>query len=117
MEKSVKSTGTILEEFRDAAIQAGDLSDSKAQNKAARKLQACYKMLCMTEEGKAGLIGLMFDSNPGVRLSAAARCLQWVPKQAESTLVALQGTNVFPISFEAEMTLEQHRKGKLSFDY
>ena len=74
---TVKET---LEEFRTAAIKAGDLSDPKAQNKAARKLQACYRILSATPEGKAGLIGLMSDGDAGVRLSAAARCLQWVPR-------------------------------------
>lgn len=113
----MNSAKEALKEFRATAIKAGDLSDTKAQNTAARKMQACYRILCATEEGKAGLIGLMSDSDPGVRLSAAARCLQWVPEQAESALEALRRTNTFPISFEAEMTLEQYRKGRLSFDF
>ncbi len=106
-----------LEQFRNSAIKAGDFSDPKAQNKASRKLQASYKTLCLTEEGKAGLIALMSDSNAGVRLSAAARCLQWDPEQAESVLEALRKLNIFPISFEAEMTIEQFNKGNLSFDF
>ena len=112
--KGIKDT---LEDFRNAVIQAGDPTDAMAQNKAARRLQACYKILCLTEDGKAGLITLMSDSDVGVRLSAAARCLQWVPEQAESTLDALRSMNAFPVSFEAEMALEQFHKGRLSFDY
>ena len=106
-----------LEQFRNSAIKAGDFSNSKAQNKAARKLQAIYKTLRQTEEGRAGLSALMSDSNAGVRLSAAARCLQWDPDQATSVLEALRMLNIFPISFEAEMTIEQFNKGNLSFDF
>lgn len=106
-----------IDGFRAEAIKAGDLANPKAQNKAARKMQAWYRILCATEDGKAGLISLMSDCDAGVRLSAAARCLQWVPDQAESVLEALRRMSVFPISFDAEMTLEEYRKERLSFDY
>ncbi|HEX3314602.1 MAG TPA: hypothetical protein VHR72_06895, partial [Gemmataceae bacterium] len=91
----MKTPKQILEDFRMAAINAGNSSNSKVQNKAARQMQACYRDLCMTEEGRSGLIDLMLDSDAGVRLSAAARCLQWVSERAEAALETLRSTNIF----------------------
>lgn len=107
----------LLGQFRDAADRAGDLADPKEQNKAARKVQVCYKRLCTSEKGRTGIIGLMSDPSPHIRLCAAARSLQWVPDKARVVLEALRGENVFPYSFDAEMTLEEFDNGRLSFDY
>jgi hypothetical protein len=112
----MESVEQLLTGFRQAAIEAGDLSDSKAQNRAAQRMQECYKALRTSEKGKLGIIGLMSDPDPGVRLSAAARCLLWVPDQARAVLEALY-SEPFPVSFEAEMALKQFEKGNLSFDF
>lgn len=107
----------LLAQFRDAAERAANLADTKAQHKAAREVHECYKQLRMTDKGRSGIIGLMADPSPEVRLCAAARSLQWVPEQARSVLEALQVEEAFPYSLSAEMTLQEFDKGNLSFDY
>jgi hypothetical protein len=111
------SLSHLLAQFRQAAEQAAVLSDPSIQNRAARKVQEYYKLLCTSAEGKAGIMALMEDTNPNVRLCAAARSLQWAPAQARKVLQALCHDKVFPHSFDAEMTLEEFDAGNLSFDY
>jgi hypothetical protein len=113
----VDSLTQLLAHFREEASRAGDLSDPKAQNNAARQVQAFYKQLRATDEGKRGIIGLMSDPSPHVRLCAAARSLQWEPQLARGVLEALQRDKIFPYSFDAEMTLKEFDKGTLNFDY
>jgi hypothetical protein len=108
---SNKRISDLVAEFRANAVAASDLSDSRAQNEAARKMQAVYRELCTSQEGREGIIALMSDANSGVRLASAARCLQWEPKQARQVLDALRAEGSFPSSFEAEMALEQFDKG------
>jgi hypothetical protein len=112
-----ESVTRILAEYRQAAVVTDDLADTEKQNQAAHRIHACYKALRETEEGRAGIIALMSDPSPHVRAWAAAHSLQWMPDAAQEVLEALRDENVFPYSFDAEMTLEEYRKGRLSFDY
>jgi hypothetical protein len=113
----MESLFQLLTQFRQAAERAGNISDPKAQNKAARKVQECYRLLSTTAEGRTGIMGLMGDANPNVRLCAAARSLQWSPAKARKVLEALRDERAFPYSFDAEMTLVEFDNGSLSFDY
>ncbi len=108
---------TLLMLYRRAADRADDVSDSDRQNKAADQVNTCYKKLKATEEGKSGLMELMSDPSPHVRGWAAAHSLQWNPSTAREVLERLRNDNVFPYSFDAEMTLEEFDKGRLSFDF
>jgi hypothetical protein len=114
---NVRTIRDLAADFRAAAVAAGDFSDSKAQNDAARKMQGFYRELRNSEVGRQAIIELMSDGDSGVRLASAARCLQWVPEQAKRVLEALRAEDSFPDSFEAEMVLEQFAKGKLTVDY
>jgi hypothetical protein len=112
-----RNLARILGEYCQAAERTDDLTDSEKQKQAADKIHTCYKTLRETEQGRAGIIGLMSDPSPHVRAWAAAHSLQWTPETAQGVLEALRAENVFPYSFDAEMTLEEYRKGRLSFDY
>jgi hypothetical protein len=107
----------LLDGFRAAAIQAGKIETPKRQNEAAHRLQSLYKELRNSEQGRLGLIGLMADASPDVRLEAAARCLQWAPQEARKVLERLSGEDIFPTTFNAKMTLEVYDAGELSHDY
>lgn len=112
-----KSVASLLVEYRQSADATDELRDTEKQNQAAQRVHACYKALRETDEGKAGIIALMSDPSPHVRCWAAAHSLQWMPETAQEVLESLRAENVFPCSFDAEMTLEEYRKGRLSFDY
>jgi len=112
-----RTLNEVLTEYRQAAEGTDDLADAKTQNQAAHRIHACYKTLRETNEGREAIIALMSDANPHVRTWAAAHSLQWKPEQAKKVLEALRDENTFPYSFDAEMTLEEYRKGRLSFDY
>lgn len=112
-----QSVASLLAQYRQAADVTDELADSRKQNQAAHRIHACYKALRETEEGKEGIIALMSDPNPHIRVWAAAHSLQWVPETAQAVLQALCNENVFPYSLDAQMTLEEYRTGRLSFDY
>jgi hypothetical protein len=105
----------VLVEYRAAAAGTGTL-DPRKNNECARTIQKCYKKLRDTAAGRAGIIGLMADEDPYVRCWAAAHSLQWVPKEARGVLEALREA-AGPGSLDAEWTLIEHDKGRLSFDF
>jgi hypothetical protein len=56
----------------------------------------------------------MFDEDPNVRLWAAAHSLEWTPQAAQVELERLID-NGGMLGFEAETTLKEYQKGRLSF--
>ena len=113
MPESIKDT---VGRYRQGAIANSHISDPKKSNKGAKQLHACYKILRESEEGRQAIIALMEDLEPSVRCWAAAHCLQWNPESARRTLEALRDSKG-QYSITAEMTLEEHEKGRLTFDY
>jgi hypothetical protein len=105
----------LIAEYREGAVVAGS-SDPKRNKKGVDKLHACYKKLRETEQGRAGIIGLITNENPHVRGWAAAHSLQWAPEIARSALESLRDSDG-PSSFAAEWTLKSFDRGTLSFDY
>jgi hypothetical protein len=110
-----EKTSERLKEYREAAIGASDRNPER-QNEWARRVHESYKALRETEAGKKGIIALMSDPSPYVRLWAASHSLQWVPENAQLVLEALRDSGG-PGSFTAKWTLIQFKGGKLSFDY
>jgi hypothetical protein len=107
----------LLSSYRAAADQSDDLTDLNQQREAANEVHYYYKKLRDTAEGRAGILKMMEDPSPHVRVWAAAHSLQWAPERARCVLELLRDENVFPYSFDAEMTLEEYAKGRLSFDH
>jgi hypothetical protein len=106
----------LLAKYSEAAAGTAETTPN-IQNKWADILHECYKSLCKSEEGRRGIIVLMNDGNPNVRLWAASHSLQWTPEAASKVLENLRDAVGFPCSFNAEITLEEFQKGSLSFDY
>lgn len=104
----------LLAAFREAA--ANDSSKVSLRNKAADQVHRSYKRLRETEEGRAGIVALMSDPDPHVRLVAAAHSLFWDEETARAVLEALRDGDG-PGSFEAKHTLLAFEKGTLKFDY
>ncbi|MCY3019677.1 MAG: DUF2019 domain-containing protein [Planctomycetota bacterium] len=113
MRESIKE---LVERYRQGAIGTGDTSDPKKANKHAADLHACYKVLRESEEGCESIMSLMTDPEPSVRCCAAAHSLQWKPGVARRVLEALRDSRG-PFSFDAEMTIQEYDKGRLTFDY
>lgn len=105
----------LVARYRVAALGTGTL-DPKKNNKNVDMLHSCYKHLRATEEGRAGIILLVSDDNPHVRVWAAAHSLEWDPAIARPALEALRDSNG-PASFAAKWTLKEYDEGNLSFDY
>jgi len=105
----------LIARYRQSAIATGNVSDPKIANKGAKQLHGCYKVLRDSEVGRQALIGLMDDPEPSVRCWAAAECLQWKPDVARRVLESLRDSQG-AFSFDAEMTLEEFDKGRLTFD-
>jgi hypothetical protein len=104
-----------LKEYREAAIGASEPNPEK-QNEWARKVHDCYKQLRESKEWRNGIIGLMSDPNPHVKVWAASHSLQWVPEKARSVLEGLRDSHGQE-SFTAKWTLKEFESGRLSFDY
>ena len=110
-----KTVRDLIVEYREAAVGAGS-GDPKQNNRSVDRLHACYKELREKEEGRAGIIGLISDENPHVRLWAAGHSLHWVPEIARPALEALRDDKG-PGSFSAEWTLKVFDEGTLSFEH
>ena len=110
-------TRLLIAEYRQAALASDELVDVPRQNQSADTVHACYKLLRATEEGRIAIVELMSDPSPHVRAWAAAHSLAWSPAIAKKVLEALRDEDVFPYSFDAQLTLKEFEKGTLSFDY
>ena len=108
----------LLRRFRDAAIGNAEssLGDPKKANRCYYIAETCYKELKETEEGRQGIMSLMTDENPYVRVCAAARSLGWDPEQARRVLEEIRDGDG-PGSFTAKWTLIEYDKGRLQLDY
>jgi hypothetical protein len=106
----------LIDQYRKGAIGTGDVSDPKKANNCHAQMHASYKVLRQTDAGRESIIALMRDPEPSVRCRAAAHSLKWRPGVARRVLETLKDSQG-PFSFDAEMTLEEFDKGRLTFDY
>lgn len=107
----------LLQRYRYGA-EGTSYSDPKLANRSHDAMHASYKRLRDTAEGRAGIMSLMSDTSPHVRVWAAAHSLQWNMPVARRVLETLRDSGG-PCSFTAGITLEEFDRGKLNttFDY
>jgi hypothetical protein len=87
----------------------------RRSNALVPKIQRIYRTSKKTQGGQRALCRLLSDDEPVVRLSAATRCLEWAPDEAQSVLEELrERTDRF--GFEAHMVLTQWENGTLFLD-
>jgi hypothetical protein len=104
-----------LRRYREAAIGNADPHPVKA-NRCHDIVHTCYKFLKASEEGRKGIMSLMVDENPYVRVWAAGHSLQWEPETARRILEGIRDSDG-PGSISAKYTLIEYDKGKLTFDW
>jgi hypothetical protein len=116
---SEKSIHTLISQYAEAAAAHGQGSWDGNYKKANRNYDIVAnirrELMERGEEGRMALLELLNHPDPHVRTSAAAYALQFAPERAEAVLVEVGQSDVGIVSFTAEMTLEQWRKGELKF--
>jgi hypothetical protein len=110
-----KTVQEIVRDYHEAALQLGS-RDVTLANAAANRVQDCYDILRRTEEGRSGLLALIDNEDPAVRLCAAGHCLHWAAERARAVLETLRDSNGL-WSFEAKWTLIEFEKGRSTLDH
>jgi hypothetical protein len=105
----------LVSHYRQAAEGTSN-PDPEQANKSHEMMHFLFKRLRETEEGQAGIAGLLDDNSPHVRCWAAAHSLAWAKNRSIATLIALRDAKGH-CSFDAEMTLREFEKGSLNFEY
>jgi hypothetical protein len=108
----------LINKYRDAAKlhgQATERGDYVAANKAAELVSEIYAELRRRgESAQAGLLSLLRDSQPGVRLWSASHALEFAAEAGAATLAQLSAAQGF-VGMSAKTTLKEWRSGKLRF--
>src|SRR2546423_653423 len=100
----------LVRRYREGA-EGTSSNNPNVANRWFDFVHACYKQLRETPEGRAGIMDLMGNSSPQVRLWAASHSLDWSPETARQVRGALRDNEEFPTSFTAEMTFVEFDKG------
>lgn len=91
-------------------------SDARRANELFDRMHALSNQLRQSVEGREAMEGLLNHDNRGVRLSAAAACLGWIPERAIVALTSLlkpRGSH----TLSAETTLREYEAGRLEFEW
>jgi hypothetical protein len=114
-EATVEELLSIYAKAAAAQGRASSDGDDKAANAQYDVLSAAYQELRRRgSETQRALLGLLEHPDPAVQLWAAADALEFSPADGERTLDALVAAGGL-VGFDAEMTLETRRQGKLRF--
>lgn len=113
------SVGDLVERYESAAIQYGAASansDSKATNRQHSIISDIYRELRRRGvEAQSALLPLLEHTDVAVRQWAASHTLEFAPSKGEPILELIASGVPGMDRFNAEMTLEQWRKGALNF--
>jgi Domain of unknown function (DUF2019) len=108
----------LIGAYRQAAKlhgQATERGDHEAANKSAELVAAVYAELRRRGgAAQAGLLSLLVDSEPAVRLWSASHALEFSPAAGEAALEQLCAAGRF-LGFTAKTTLKEWRAGRLRF--
>lgn len=113
-----ESLDSIVQRYADAAAahgKASDLGDFKTGNQQHDIIAASYRELRRRgRDSQLALLPLLKHTDAHVRGWAAAHALEFAPAEGEATLKELCASGGMT-GFNAEMTLEEWRKGGLEF--
>jgi hypothetical protein len=108
---------TVVERFVDSAITHGETAatgDYKTGNKAYdRKRAAVVELRKLPDRGEAALVALLEHPNLWVKKSAATYLLPLREDLACATLERLELSSNKHLAFDAKMTLQEWRSGRL----
>lgn len=105
-----------ITKYRNAAIAHGEASETgdwKTVNKNYDIVSECYAKLKSSAEGRKKIIELMDDLNKYAQLWAATHSLPLDHRAQEKLSLLSKEPGI--LGFNAEMTLEEWRKGNLKF--
>ncbi len=112
-------TATLVSDYREAAAaQWASIfgGKPKAAYKHSDKVVKMYTELRRRgDAARSALLPLLEDSDPGVRVWAAAHALEFAPEKAEPILIDLVQKPRGPTATIARYTLQQWRDGTLFF--
>jgi hypothetical protein len=112
--------GEVLDRYRETLAKLdGVRGNPRRWNRLVDEAQLYHLRLRESEEGRAGIEGLLADGEPEVRGWAAAHALLWAPEKARPVLEALQQDPAahWERQHSAEMTLQVFDKGELRHDW
>jgi hypothetical protein len=101
-------------EAASAHGHATAFGDSKRANRAHDVIAATYRSLRARGEQRQ-LLALLSHEDPAVVAWAGTHALEFAPVEGEQALTALAERDQSLIGFGAEITLEEWRRGKLTF--
>lgn len=119
--KEINSADTrlLIRLYAEAAAMHGKASaegDYENANHQYDIIATVYRELrARGRDNQLTLLGLLQDNNPSVRLWAASHALEFAPEEGEPVLVELYNSERGLHRLNAEMTLEEWRKGALVF--
>ena len=112
-------TNSVREDLREWERLLREKSAARTPAKANKAFDAAYAIardLRDSEEGRRGIEALVDDDDPAVATTAAAQSLAWGSEsgiQAMERLATVRGIG----GFEARMTLQEYRAGRLTSDW
>lgn len=115
----MKDTNKLINEYLSFAIEQGkalEIGDSKTVNKFYDKIIKTIKKL--KELGPEAILKLepyLNEENDHVAVCVAYDLLPYKTAEAEATLLRISQKGGL-VSFDAEMTLKEWRKGNLKFE-
>ncbi|OUJ67710.1 hypothetical protein BXP70_28670 [Hymenobacter crusticola] len=111
--------GSVLARYKQAAVAHGEATaqgNYRAGNQQYEQLIWHYLALRTAgSEGLAHLLTLLADENTSVACWAATHLLPYYEQQAIETLNRI-ATHTDIVAFNAEMTLQEWRNGRLKLD-
>ena len=103
----------LVSDYRTAILEWDAVRGTpKKANRLFDRINTVLHQLRDSEEGRAGIAGLMGDDEEAVRATAATDALHWAPEEAERTLEAIEEADG-AYGFDAKWTLKEWRAGNL----
>ncbi|MCL2658882.1 MAG: DUF2019 domain-containing protein [Betaproteobacteria bacterium] len=97
---------------------ATDMGDSQISNLGIKKRFELHRLLrTRGREAQVLLREMLQDDDPSVRMAAAYPALEFAPEEAERVLEQIAATEQRFVGLNAQMLLQEWRKGTLKFPW